>query len=116
MTVDFDQVDIYVRPGSTDMRKQINGLSILVQEELCLDPFSGSLFLFCNRRRQVLKILYWDRSGFAMWQKRLEDRQRLPWPSGAGEAQRIDVQRLRLLLAGVDFWHAHRELSYRSVC
>ena len=116
MTVDFDQVDIYVRPGSTDMRKQINGLSILVQEELCLDPFSGSLFLFCNRRRQVLKILYWDRSGFAMWQKRLEARQRFPWPSCAGEAQRIDVQRLRLLLAGVDFWNAHRELSYRSVC
>ena len=65
MVVDLEKVSIYVKPGKTDMRKQINGLSIIVQEELKLDPFCGALFLFCNRRHHLLKILYWDRSGFA---------------------------------------------------
>ena len=68
MFVDPESVAIYVRPGKTDMRKQINGLSIMVEQELELDPFSGALFVFCNARRRLLKILYWDRTGFAMWQ------------------------------------------------
>ena len=72
MIVDLEKVSIYVRPGKTDMRKQINGLSILVQDDLKLDPFSGALFLFCNKRRHLLKILYWDKTGFCMWIKRLE--------------------------------------------
>ena len=59
MIIDLETVNIYVRPGKTDMRKQINGLSILVAEELDLDPFSGALFLFCSKRRHLLKILYW---------------------------------------------------------
>ena len=67
MIIDFEKVEIYVRPGTTDMRKQINGLSIIVQEQLKLDPFSGSLFVFCNKRRHLLKILYWDKTGFALW-------------------------------------------------
>ena len=60
MIVDFSDLNIYVRPGYTDMRKQINGLSILVEEDLKRNPFSGSLFLFCNKQRRLLKILYWD--------------------------------------------------------
>jgi hypothetical protein len=49
------------------MRKQINGLSIIVSEELEMDPFEGNLFLFCNKLRRILKIIYWDKNGFAMW-------------------------------------------------
>lgn len=115
MFVDLSSVDIYVRPGSTDMRKQINGLSILVQEELELDPFSGALFVFCNARRHLLKILYWDRSGYALWMKRLEEA-KFPWPSTRREAQKIEITELRMLLSGIDFWSAHESLHYTRVC
>ena len=67
MFVDFRKIKIYLRPGFTDMRKQANGLSVFVEEELELDPLSGNLFLFCNKRRNILKVLYWDRNGFCSW-------------------------------------------------
>jgi len=57
---------VFLAPGSTDMRKAINSLSILVEDTLRLDPFSGHLFVFCNLRRTILKILYWDRNGFCL--------------------------------------------------
>jgi transposase len=115
MFIDLNSVEIYVRPGRTDMRKQINGLSILVQEELKLNPFCGALFVFCNARRHLLKILYWDRSGFALWLKRLE-KEKFPWPSNGQEARKIDVAELRMLLSGIDFWSAHKSLKYTRVC
>jgi transposase len=67
MFVDFSRVSLFIRPGSTDMRKAANGLSILVQEQIEKDPFSCNLFLFCNKRKNILKILYWDRNGFCTW-------------------------------------------------
>lgn len=66
------ETKVYLAPGNTDMRKAINGLSITVQGILDLDPFSGHLFVFCNRAKTIIKILYWDRNGFCLWQKRLE--------------------------------------------
>ncbi|RZB29715.1 MAG: transposase [Desulfobacteraceae bacterium Eth-SRB1] len=62
MLLTSSQMRVYLALGNTDMRKAINGLSILVQESMELDPFSGHLFVFCNRRRNILKILYWDRN------------------------------------------------------
>ncbi|MBT3272130.1 MAG: IS66 family insertion sequence element accessory protein TnpB [Spirochaetales bacterium] len=115
MIIDLEQVDIYVRPGKTDMRKQINGLSVIVQEELKLDPFSGALFLFCNKRRHLLKILYWDKTGFALWLKRLE-KDRFFWPMDRTEVQEIDFEQLRQLLSGINFWEVHEEVKYSSVC
>ena len=55
---------IFVRPGATDMRKQINGLVLLVQEQMQLSPFEPALFVFCNAQRRLLKAVYWDRTGF----------------------------------------------------
>jgi transposase len=55
---------VYLVSGITDMRKAINGLSIIVSEQLEQDPFDGSVFVFCNRQRDKLKILYWERNGF----------------------------------------------------
>ena len=57
---------VYLAVGVTDMRKSINGLSILVQDQLDLDPLSGHLFVFCNRRRDMVKVLYWDRNGLVL--------------------------------------------------
>lgn len=60
-------ITVYIAPGATDMRKAINGLSILVADQLDLDPLSGHLFGFCNRKRDIVKILYWDRNGFCLF-------------------------------------------------
>ena len=90
------------------MRKQINGLVVLVQEEMRTSPFETALFVFCNRQRQLLKAVYWDRTGFCLWMKRLE-KGRFPWPRTAVEARReINVEHLRMVLAGIDFWRGAR--------
>jgi transposase len=113
--LDLRVTRIFVKPGATDMRKAINGLALIVEQELELDPFSAALFLFCNRERRIMKALYWHRNGFCLWQKRLE-KHRFPWPESDEEAHReIDRKRLSMLLAGIDFWHAHEKLSYENV-
>jgi len=84
-------VKVYVVPGVTDMRKAIDGLSVIVEEGLELDPFSGHLFCFCNRHRDMVKVLYWDRNGFCIWQKRLE-RGRFEWPRDEDEVMKLDVR------------------------
>jgi transposase len=114
MFVDWDRVQVFVRPGATDLRKQINGLAALAQGEMGGDPLSGNLFVFSNQDRRLLKALYWDRNGFCLWQKRLE-RDKFPWPRSQEAARAISVEQLRMLLAGIDFWNAHQSLHYRSV-
>ncbi len=114
MILDWNKVRIFVKPGPTDMRKQINGLSIIVSEELEMDPFEGNLFLFCNRRKKILKIIYWDKNGFAMWMKNLE-KDKFPWPMNLKEATEITQEQFSFLLQGIDFWNAHKELEYHSV-
>ncbi len=100
-----------------DFRKGINGLSILVEEQLIRDPFSGQLFVFINRARDKIKILYWERSGFCMWQKRLEQ-ERFKWPEHlTGDIWTLDGQQLNWLLDGYDLavMRPHRSLAYRTV-
>ena len=65
------------------MRKQTNGLVLLVQKQMRLSPFGAALWVFCNAQRRVLKAVHWDRTGFCLWMKRLE-RGRFPWPRTAG--------------------------------
>ena len=78
-------VAVYLCREVVDMRKSINGLSILVEEGLGLDPFAERLYVFVNRKRDKVKILYWERSGFVVWYKRLE-KARFPWPDGDDDA------------------------------
>ena len=114
MIPDLENTALFVCPGSTDMRKQVNGLSIIVENNLHIDPFSSSLFLFCNKQKKILKALWWDRNGFCLLQKRLE-KDRFPWPSGEKEARQITPEQLTMILDGIDFWKAHRVLDYHSV-
>ena len=114
MIIDLSNLRIFVKPGHTDMRKQINGLSIIVSENLAMDPFGGNLFLFCNRKRRILKILYWDKNGFCLWLKRLE-KDKFPWPVNRREVTEITQEQFSFLLQGIDFWNAHKKLDYRSV-
>ena len=113
--LELGKARIFVRPGATDMRKQINGLVVLVQEEMRTSPFETALFVFCNGQRRLLKAVYWDRTGFCLWMKRLE-KERFPWPRTADEARReINGEQLRMMLAGIDFWRAHEEVKYTEV-
>jgi transposase len=105
---------VYLAIGSTDMRKAINGLSIMVEQHFGQDPFSGDLFVFCNRRRNIIKILYWDRNGFCIWHKRLE-KHRFHWPRSVEEVVMIGPKELEWLLDGLDFTSAHQRLHYRAV-
>jgi transposase len=112
--IDWDRVRVFVRPGATDLRKQINGLAAITQTDMEQDPLSGNLYLFSNAERRLLKVLYWDRNGFCLWQKRLE-RDKFPWPRSEEAARELTIEQLKMLLAGIDFWNAHQSLSYRSV-
>jgi transposase len=107
---------IYLAVGSTDMRKAINGLSILVEDELELDPLSGHLFAFCNRKRNMVKILYWDRNGFCLWHKRLE-KHYFTWPESQEQVLKLDARQLNWLLEGLDIGHVngHEKLFYETM-
>ena len=107
---------VYLAVGSTDMRKAIDGLSLLVEAQLELDPFSGHLFVFCNRRRTIVKVLYWDRSGFCLWQKRLE-RDVFRWPETEEEVLEVGPRELGWLLEGLEIQQSgsHRSAHYTSV-
>ncbi|MDR4314471.1 transposase-like protein [Niallia circulans] len=76
LTVDH----VFLAKGSTDRRKSIDGLAVLAQEVFELDPFSPNLFVFCNRKRDKMKILFWDKNGFWLYYRRLESGQ-FQWPS-----------------------------------
>jgi transposase len=114
MTLNLDAVKIYIRPGHTDLRKAAKGLTVLVQDRMNLDPLNGSVYLFCNRGRKLLKAVWWDKTGFWLAQKRLE-RDRFPWPESVAEAEELDAAQLRMLLSGIDFWKAHKPLGYQRV-
>jgi len=113
MLLSSAQTRVYLALGNTDMRKAINSLSILVQESMDLDPFSGHLFVFCNRRRNILKILYWDRNGFCLWSKRLE-KHFFRWPESSNDVMKIDQRELMWLVDGLEInqQKAHKRLSY----
>ena len=114
MILDITKARIFLRPGTTDLRKAVNGLSMIVQETIKQDPFSGSVFLFCNRERKLLKAVYWDKTGFWLCQKRLE-KNRFPWPYDESEARELTADELQMLLSGIDFFKAHKELNYKKV-
>jgi transposase len=104
---------IFVKLGFTDMRKQINGLTALVQELRSEGPFDGSYFVFCGKTKHITKILYWDKTGFCLWQKRLE-RNTFPWPREEGDLDEITRENIRLLLKGIDVWKAHKPLFFEK--
>ncbi len=110
------QTKTYLAIGITDMRKSINGLSILVENALEMDPFCGHLFAFCNRRKNMIKILYWDRNGFCLWHKRLE-KHSFKWPVSLEEVMEIDQRELNWLLEGLDLdqIRAHERLNYTTL-
>ncbi len=108
---------VYLACGSTDLRKSIDGLAVLVKEGFQLDPFSSCLFVFCNRKRDKLKILYWEHNGFWLYYRRLE-RGKFQWPQEpASGPVKISRRQLRWLLDGLPLHQrqAHPEEKARTV-
>ena len=114
MTIDLSTVRIYLRPGYTDLRKAVNGLSGIIEQGMGGEPFSGNVYLFCNKERKLLKAVYWERNGFWLSQKRLE-KDKFPWPQTGEAGKELSAEELSMLLSGIDFFKAHRELFYKKV-
>lgn len=94
-------VRIYLAGGVTDLRKSIDCLSAIVSSKLLADPLSGHLFMFCNRRRDRIKVLYWDRTGFWVMMKRLEEGT-YDWPATGKGRVELTWRELTALLEGID--------------
>ena len=113
MLSDFTGAEkVYIACGYTDIRKGIDGLAAMVQQEFELDPFTNTLFLFCGRRRDRIKGLYWEGDGFILVYKRLE-RGVYQWPRNEREAREITPQQYRWLMEGlkVEQPKAHRPVT-----
>ena len=113
MLNDFTGADrVFLACGYTDLRKGIDGLSAMVQREFDLDPFTNTLFLFCGRRRDRIKALYWEQDGFILLYKRLE-KGVYQWPRNEQEAKQITPQQYRWLMEGlkVEQPKAHRPVT-----
>ncbi len=105
------RIRLYTEP--TDMRKSFDGLSALVKQQLSEDPLSGQLFVFVNRKRSYLKILYFDRSGYALWSKRLEQgRFHFRKDDACGDKLSLDVTSLKLMLEGIDVGSVKQHRRY----
>lgn len=108
---------VYLATGSTDLRKSIDGLAVLVKEGFELDPFSPCLFVFCNRKRDKLKILQWEHNGFWLHYRRLE-RGTFQWPAANSPTPlKISHRQLRWLLDGLPLEQrqAHAAVTARTV-
>ena len=111
------QAEVFLYTEPVDFRKQINGLSLIVQETMNLDPLREALFVFTNRPANRVKILWWDKNGFCLWIKRLE-KDRFKWPfQNQGDVLCLDGEQLTYLLAGFDIFTfpPHQRLSYGAI-
>lgn len=109
--------EVYLCLAPVDFRKAISGLTVMVEQSLGLNPFASALYVFINRQRDKIKILYWHRNGFCLWQKRLEA-EKFAWPMDAGQStQALSLQQLEWLLEGFDLWRnkPHKTLHFTSV-
>ncbi|MEQ8197630.1 MAG: IS66 family insertion sequence element accessory protein TnpB [Clostridiaceae bacterium] len=101
MLGDISNVEkIYIAIGYTDMRKSIDGLAGIIQQNFQLNPFQNSLFLFCGRKRDRMKALYWEGDGFVLMYKRLESGC-FQWPKSVDEVRCITQQEFRWLMEGL---------------
>ena len=116
-----DAEHIILATGATDFRKQITSLSSMVTMQYHMDPFAdGYVFIFCNRRRNAIKVLRYDKNGFVLATKKLLDGMKFQWPRNKDEVKEITGQQLEWLLDGLEIEqkHAHHsvDLSSENTC
>lgn len=105
--------EVLLHRKPVDFRKSINGLTAIVEQEMGSDVFSGQVFVFCNKKRDKLKVIYWDKTGFALWYKRLE-KHTFKWPAREpGEVITLTNEQWQWLLSGMSVI-PHQPLYYAS--
>tara|TARA_R110002072_G_scaffold72004_1_gene172503 strand:- start:42 stop:398 length:357 start_codon:yes stop_codon:yes gene_type:complete len=117
MKMFLDVSEVYLHRDPVDFRKSINGLSAIVELSMNLPLNSDALFVFCSRRRDKLKILYWDRTGFCLWYKRLE-RDKFKWPRKQDTSTvLLNEEQLHWLLRGLDIsaMQAHDSIEFSGI-
>jgi transposase len=102
---------IYLATAATDLRKAYDGLAALVRQSLGQDPLNGSLYVFCNRRRDRIKILFWEEGGYWLCSRRLEEGT-FRWPKQEGACARYRREELLLLLGGIDLKQTQKRPWY----
>lgn len=120
MLKDISSYDsIYLACGPTDLRKSVDGLAVIIKQQFKMDPFGNYLFLFCNRDRNRLKGLNWDKNGFVLYYKRLDGAgARFKWPKEPTDIRDITTKQLRLLMEGlsIDPPKGFGEVKARDFC
>ena len=97
------------------MRKQMLSLAAFVEQSVQMDPFDRSLYVFGNRKRDLVKCIYWDDSGFALWSKKL-DQAKFPWPKTSDhKTWTMSAEEFKLFLRGIDFFKKHASLNYEKL-
>lgn len=108
---------VYLACGSTDLRRSIDGLAVIVQECFELDPFSSSIFVFCNKKQNLLKMLHWSHNGFWLYVRRLE-KGTFRWPEkNAKDTIIVEKRELAWLLDGLalEQQQAHKKVTATAV-
>jgi transposase len=113
--MNLPEYPVYLASFAVDMRKSIDGLCLLVSGGLNKNPTEPALYVFCNKGRNKIKILYWDRNGFCLWYKRLE-KEKFKVPIQNGEVFNLEPRQLEWLLSGLDFTKlkGHKRLNYSA--
>lgn len=117
MKMFVEPLAIYLHKQPVDFRKSINGLAVIVEEQMQHSSLSGALFVFCNKQRDKLKVLYWDSTGFCLWYKRLE-RDKFKWPKHlSGSSVELTERQWQWLLEGFDIekMQGHAALNYSDL-
>ena len=98
---------VYIAYGATDFRKQIDSLCIEVQSKFHLNPYEKAAFIFCNKKRNSIKVLCYDKNGFILAQKKLLDTEKMKfqWPRNSQEMKNITIEQLNWLLSGLKINH-----------
>lgn len=103
---------IYLACGSTDLRKSVDGLALIIQEKYQMNPLSSELFIFCNKTKDKLKILHWEHNGFWLYYRRLESG-KFKWPETEDKADKVSLEELKWLLDG---WPIIRGKAHQKIC
>ena len=114
MRLDFSHTRIIIRPGTTNMLASRDQLLEITKNIMKDDPFSGAVFLFCNRKRNILKMIWWDKTGFWVAQKKLE-KGHWPWPDTQEQVRQLNMDQVEMLLKGVDFFKGHEEQFFSEI-
>ena len=109
------EVHVYLHRAPIDMRRGRNGLAAIAREVMQADPFEGGLFLFVGRRFDALKILWWEKNGFVLWWKKIENDEKYHWPRLLQEeVVTLTSEQLNWLLDGYDIWtQPHQMLRFQ---